>query len=238
VVAGDPQVRREREALGDYLRGAYRAPEVAGQRLEELVDRQGWTSASSRVFADPGVLGELRGRTGIFASRAAQDERQRATYLVTSVAAGMDGVGKAEAQAAGAHRAAVAAQLKADATGIPRLSAKAEAAVGAMRQASGDAGRAAAWRAAQSDQAVAEELRRFEQAAWRRLGEDGMRALLRGEGRAEAAAHPSVPHEQEAALGRVAAITGGLRQAEGAAERQVSAQRQQLGLQQGRGMRI
>lgn len=65
-----------------------------------------------------------------------------------------------------------------------------------------------------------------------------MRALLRGEGRAGAAAHPSVPREQGAALGRVAAITSGLRQAEGAAERQASAQREQLSLQQGRGMRM
>jgi hypothetical protein len=52
-------VRREREALTDYLRGAYRDPAAVGRRLEELVDRQGWTSAAAHVA---GARGELRGR--------------------------------------------------------------------------------------------------------------------------------------------------------------------------------
>jgi hypothetical protein len=209
AAADDARVRREREALGDYLRGAYRDPEAAGRRLEELVDRQGWTSAAARVASDPDVLGELRGRTGLFAGRAARAERERAAGLAPVVAEAMRRIGAAEARAAGAHRWAVAAQLKADATGIPHLSARADAAVTAMAEAKDDAGRAAAWKATQRDRPVAAELRRFGEAVQTRLGRAGEHAV----------ANSSVPPEHRPALDRTRALTAALRVCEGASTR-------------------
>ena len=173
------------------------------------MDRQGWTSAAARVAGDPGALGELRGRTGFFAGRAARAERERAVGLAPVVVKAMGRVGAAEARVAGAHRATVAAQLKADATGVPRLSAKAEAAVAAMAEAKDNTGRAAALKAVRADPAVAGELRRFEAAARARLGG--------GSGRG--AAHPPTSVESRRALERVRTLTTALRTSEGATAR-------------------
>lgn len=236
VVAADPRVLREREALGNYLAGTYRDPTGAARRLEELVDRQGWASAAARVAADPGALGELRGKTGIFAGRAARAERERVLRGGPVIAGAMGRAAEAETRAAGWHHEAVERQLRADATGVPRLTAKAEAAVAAMGEAKDDTGRAAAWKAAQADPAVAGELRRFGEAVRGRLGEEGVRALLRSEHRLPggAAVFPGVPRERMAALDRVAAVVAGLRVGEGASARLTLAQRQG----QTRGMRM
>jgi hypothetical protein len=75
AVAADAAVRREREARWDYLRGAYRDPHAAPAALDEMVKRQGWTSAAARVAADPLQLGALRGREGLFAGADARAER-------------------------------------------------------------------------------------------------------------------------------------------------------------------
>lgn len=228
VVASDPRVGREREALGHYLAGTYRDPAAAGRQLEVLVDRQGWTSAAARIAAEPGALGELRGGTGLFAGRAARAERQDALRSGPAIAGAMGRVAEAEGRAADWYREAVEAQLRADATGVPRLSARAEAAVAAVAEAKDDAGRVAAWTAVQADPAVAGELRGFGQAARVRLGEEGLRAALRGEHRLTdgAAAPATVPREHAAALDRMATTMKAVRAGEGAGARLATAQRQ------------
>jgi hypothetical protein len=77
-VAADAAVQREREARWSYLRGAYRDPHAARAALDELVKTQGWTSAASRVAADPLQLGELRGKQGLFVGAGARAEREAA----------------------------------------------------------------------------------------------------------------------------------------------------------------
>ena len=66
MVAADPSVQREREARWSYLQGAYQGPYAARAALDELVKSQGWTSAASRIAADPLQLGALRGKEGAF----------------------------------------------------------------------------------------------------------------------------------------------------------------------------
>ena len=71
--------------------------------------------------------------------------------------------------------------MQADATGIPKLSERAQAAIGVARAAKTDKERAEAWKATTSDKAVAGELTAFAAAVEKRFGEDGVRAMVRAE---------------------------------------------------------
>ena len=150
AVAADKSVQREREARWSYLQGAYRDPHAARAALDELVKAQGWTSAASRVAADPLQLGELRGKEGLFAGAKARAERAAAQRAAGAIGASLERIGAAEARAERTYRTSVEAQRAADATGIPRLSETAMAAIGAMSMAKEDRERAEAWRAAQA----------------------------------------------------------------------------------------
>ncbi len=114
VVASDAQVRRELEARSIYLQTAYRDPRAATTRLNELVARDGATSAARRLSTEPGCLGELRGREGLFAGGKARAERQAAMRAAAAIGPNVTRLSEAEAQAAQGYRASVAAQLKAD----------------------------------------------------------------------------------------------------------------------------
>jgi len=95
-----------------------------------------------------------------------------------------------------------------------------------------------AWRAVQADKQVAGELERFASAVEQRFGAEGMRAVLRAEGRAGAVTSASVAPEQRPALDRVAGLTATLKQGEraGASLAQREAEREHQG--QRRGMRM
>ena len=121
AVAADKEAQREREARWRYLQGTYRDPHAARAALDELVKRQGWTSAAARVAADPDQLGELRGKEGFFASAKARAERDAAQRAAGAIGPSLERIGTAEARAERAWRTGVEAQRAADATGIPRL---------------------------------------------------------------------------------------------------------------------
>lgn len=136
-------------------------------------------------------------------------------------------IGAAEGAAERTYRAAVQSQLAADATGIPRLSAKAEAAVGTVLAAKDDAGRRAAWKTAEADAGVGAELVAFRAAVAQWFGDDQVRTMLRIQGRPGAIQSPGQARDQ-AAIDRVAQLTYGLYQGERAAERHAQAERQTL----------
>ena len=75
AVAANGAVQREREARWSYLQGAYRDTYAARATLDELVKREGWTSAAARLARQPEQLGELRGKVGWLASASAKQER-------------------------------------------------------------------------------------------------------------------------------------------------------------------
>jgi hypothetical protein len=91
-----------------------------------------------------------------------------------------------------AYVAAVTAQKAADATPVPKLSEKAKAAVAAIAATGSSEERAKAWRVAQADADVADELKRFSAAVVRRFGAEGVRAMLRAAHAGQAVAHASV----------------------------------------------
>ena len=88
-------------------------------------------------------------------------------------------IGAAETSVATAYRADVEAKRTAEATGLPQLSDRAQAALAGVMAAKGADGRAEAWKALQGDKMVASEVKRFMGAAERRFGAEGVRAFDR-----------------------------------------------------------
>ena len=237
AVAKDRAVQEEREALPHYLFGAYRDPDAAKTRLDDMVQHQGWTSTAARLAPEPAQLGELRGRVGFFAGTKAKAEREAAERAAAAVAPSLERIATAETRAAQAYRESVEAQRWADATPIPKLSTRAEAAVAALAAPHDDKIRAALWRDITADKSTDAELRRFSAAVQRRFGDDTVRAMLRAEGRPVEAA--SVPRQHQAGLATVSRTVHALRQGERASTRQAAAerlaQRQELGYRRGLG---
>jgi len=222
AVAGDRAAEREREALGHYLEGAYRDPNGARSRLDELVERDGHVSAARRLTADPGQLGELLGRTGLFAGGKAREERTRAERVAEAVGPAVSRIGEAETKAAQDYRTSVERQLAAEATGVPRLSERAQAVVEAIAVAKDDAVRAEAWKTTRNEEQVRNELASFAASAGKRFGEDGVRAMLRAErpGAKPYEGDPSVDAEHRAAVAEAARTVASIRAGESAAASQ------------------
>ena len=108
------------------------------------------------------------------------------------------------------------AQRKADATPIPKLTARAEAAVATLAAAADEKARAELWRGITADQTIGPELRRFSAAVQQRFGDDTVRAMLRSRGGPVEAA--SVPRAHQAAFATVSRTVHTLRQGERADE--------------------
>jgi BID domain of Bartonella effector protein (Bep) len=235
AVAKDHAVQQERDALPHYLRGAYRDPHAVQARLGEMVQRQGWTSTVARVAQDPTLLGELRGRVGLLAGTRARIERAMAERAAAAVAASLERIAAAQARAAQAYRGSVEAQRQADATPIPKLSVRAEAAVVALAAAPDEKVRAELWGSITADTSIDAELRRFSAAVQQRFGDETVRAMLRAEGRAVEAT--SVPRQHQAALAAVSRTVHSLKQGEWAGAQQAQSerltQRQLLGYRPG-----
>ena len=227
AVSEDRVVRREKEALWLALRTAYRDPHAAKALLDEMVKRQGWTSTAARLGPDPTQLGALHGRSGLFAGRWAKLERAEALGSANAIASHLKRIGAAETKAALAYRASVEAQREADATPVPKLSARAEAAMAAMAATSDEAVRADVWRGLTTDKAIGAELERFSAAVRQRFGEDTVRGMLRSRG--DLAATPSVPRQDRAAATAVSRTVHALREGERADTAERLTQRQTLG---------
>jgi hypothetical protein len=179
AVAADPQARREREALGRYVAGAYRDPREAHSRLSELIKTHGHTSAAQRLAADPQQLGELQGKVGLLAGGAGRQERVRAERVAQAVGPAVARIGEAEGLVAAMYRSKHEADRVALATGVPRLSERAQAALRMVSGALDSEGRARAWTALQGSEALAGEVKRFGEAVRGRFGIEGVRTLER-----------------------------------------------------------
>ena len=234
----DPRAQENRRALGVWVEHAYRDPAEAWRRLEALEKAEGGPEGAKRALeapGGPGLLGDLRGRLGWFASAASRAERDAAERCARAVPGGLARLREAEQAAGRAYVAEVGEQRKRDAVEIPGLSAAAWGAVRAIERAAeragaperhgaaaarGSDGAAAlrrqeaageAWaREVAAKPAVAAELRAFADAAERRLGADGANGLVRG---ARAAAHGggAEPREREGLAGVGRALAAELR---------------------------
>ncbi len=217
-------MQQEREALPHYLRGAFRDPHAAQVQLDDGVHsvRAGPApqSASRRT---PPELGALRGRAGFFAGTTAKAERAMAERAAAAVAPSLERIATAEARAAQGYREGVEAQLRADATPIPKLTVRAEAAVAALAAVPDQEARAELWTGITADKVIGAELQRFSDAVQRRLGGDAVRAMLRAGGRPIEAA--SVGRQHQAALAAVSRAVHTIKQGEWASARQAEVAR-------------
>ena len=262
AVERDRQVQERRRDLEVWMRHAYCDPGEAQTRLAALEQAEGGAPGAKRTLEQggPALLGELEGKSGWFASASSKAERAAAVRCAGSIGGGLVRLREAEEGAGRRYTAAVEAQRLQDAVAVPGLSAAAQAAVRAVEQA-GDAaereakarpgyspvwgwladrqgaGVAEAWaREVVARPEVAAELRSFAAAAAQRLGEDAVRELVRGARSAQD--KPGQP-EGLAAIGRALAAAGeGRRAHETTQERARQAERERLGLRQGRGMRM
>jgi len=262
AVARDRQVQERRRELGVWVRQAYRDPNAAWERLAALEAAEGGPKGTERTLAHGGaeLLGELWGKTGWFASAASKAERDAAVRCGGAVGGGLLRLREAEERAGQGYVRGVDAQRARDGVEVPGLSLAAWAAVRAVEQAGDAAEREAkakpgyspvwgpltarqspavaeAWAQEVAGRpAVAAELRAVMEAAGQRLGEDGVRDLVRG---ARGAQGGPEAREGLAGIGRALAAVGEGQRAHAAQqERAREAERERLGLRQGRGMRM
>jgi Ti-type conjugative transfer relaxase TraA len=226
-VSNDKAVQREDQALSTWVQTAYRDPSEATKRLDALVARDGFASAARRIERDPAQLGDYAGKTGLFAGAAAKQERANALRVAEAIGPGLARLGEAEASTARDYRAGVERQLQADATGIPKLSERAQVAIDAASAAKTDKERAEAWKATTSDKPVAGELTAFAAAMEKRFGADGVRAMLRADqpgAKAFEAGASVAPAERQAAAEAGRAMAA-VKRGESAVEKVAQAER-------------
>ena len=264
AVARSRDVQERRRSLGVWVRQAYRDPNTAWERLATLEAAEGGPKGAERALGrhdgGPELLGELRGKTGWFTSAVSRAERDTAERCARAVGGGLVGLREAEERAWQGYVRGVEAQRARDAVEVPGLSPAAWAAVRAVekagdvaeREAKAKPGYSPVWGplTARQDATVAEawahrvlakpgveeELRAFAEAAGKRLGEDGARELVRG---ARSAQDGPRQREGMAGIGRALAASGeGQRAHATVQERAREAERERLGLRQGRGMRM
>ncbi len=261
AVTRDAQVQQRRGDLTLWMRQAYRDPNAAWAELEGRRYAEGGAPGLERALrhGGPELLGELRGKTGWLASSVAKAERAQAERSGNALPGALERVREAEVAAQRSYVAGVEAQRARDLVEVPGLSLASWAALRAVEQAGQEAQRGAkadsvwnrltvqtspevaeAWaREVVGRPEVAAELQAVMEAAGQRLGEDGVRVLLR------AAAAPTSqeagPREGVAgmaAIGRVLTASYDGRRAREAQERARESQRQSLSPRQGHRPRI
>ena len=236
VVARDENVRREHEDRAIYVQSAYRDPKAATARLDELLARDGALSAARRLTAEPGLLGELRGREGFFAGAKARAERVNSVNAAAAIGPNLTRSVEVEGKAAQDYRASVETQMKADGTAIPNLSERAIVALDAVSTARTDAARSDAAKALNGAPEVKREVDAFRKAVETRFGEDGARAMARPAVAGKSFEHSSVPKVQQAALDRATKLYSSAR----GSEREIGrmAETERLSARQSQGARM
>ncbi|MDT8278494.1 Ti-type conjugative transfer relaxase TraA [Roseomonas mucosa] len=191
AVEADPGVFAARSSLSWLLERAYREPEPARAHLAGLRRAWGPEAIARQLQEQPELLGRLRGREGFLASTDQVIERRSAIRAAGQIGEALAGLRRVEAEARQRYRTAEAARRPAQAVAVPGLSARALAAVEALREigegaemsllqrrGEGLAKREVArgpravaiWRAIVAEASLYAELEAFRTAAVRRLG--------------------------------------------------------------------
>ncbi|MER8555988.1 AAA family ATPase [Mesorhizobium sp. M1217] len=225
AVSRDADVQREREARSIYLEAAYRDPKSAAQRLDEIIARDGPTSAAQRISADTSLVGELRGREGFFAGARAREERTAAEQATAAIGPNIVRTAEFENRAERSYRTQVEKQLKADAVEVRDVSDRAKAALQKIAMAKDDRERAEAFKAVSADQEVRREIATFKKSIEVRFGEDGAREIARATASGKSFEHPSVRKSDQVRLGEAAALYSAARSGEVASRQEAETER-------------
>lgn len=193
-------------------------------------------SPARRIAVAPTILGDLQGREGLLAGRAARQERERALTVTAALTEALHHLGARQEEAGKAYVASVTAQKAADAMPIPKLSEPAQAAVAAIATAGSGDERDKAWTAVQADAGIAGELARFSGAMKQRFGAEGVRAMLRAV--PQAVVHASVPAAYQGALQEVARATAAVTAGEQAQARETQSLAEAQRLSEGKRLKM
>ena len=192
ALVGEPTSLRDH--MQPFLARAYRDPAAAWARLEALLQTHADEDAVAALLKQqgPGALGKLRGRTGMFASEKARDERWEAEQAADAIPRELPRPREKQRRLSESYRAQLEADRRRETIAVPGLTATALTAIDSLKQAGADTARIAkdtavdrltpreiaqaaragpVWAAIQADPLLRSELTAFRRAAERRLGD-------------------------------------------------------------------
>ncbi|WP_029006377.1 Ti-type conjugative transfer relaxase TraA [Azorhizobium doebereinerae] len=178
-LVADPALSRQWEEVSTRFRFVFAEPEAAFRKVDvDGMIRNADTARStlSRIATRPESFGALKGKTGLLASRADREDRERAALNVPALARDLERYLRARAEAEDKHETEErAARVKA-AVDIPALSPAAKNVLERVRDAIDRNDVPAALAFSLEDKMVKAELEGFARAVSERFGERSMLA--------------------------------------------------------------
>ncbi|MCJ8057008.1 Ti-type conjugative transfer relaxase TraA [Shinella curvata] len=173
-LAADPALKKQWEEVSMRFHHVYAQPEAAFKAANVdamLIDQATAAKAIAKIAAEPEVLGALKGKTGVFASRADKSDRDRALRNVTPLADSISDYLRQRGDAERRNHAEELAVRKQVALEIPALSANAKSVLERVRDAIDRNDLPAGLEYALADKMVKAELEGFAKAVTKRFGE-------------------------------------------------------------------
>ena len=195
-LAADPGLKRQWEEVSTRFRFVFADPEAAFRNVDVdtmLKNPDVATSTLAKLTDRPESFGPLKGKTGLFASRADKQDRQRAELNAPALVRDLDRYLRLRAEAERKHEAEERAARHKVSVEIPALSPAATQALERVRDAIDRNDLPAALAFALEDRMVKAELEGFARAVSARFGE---RSLL-----SDAAKTPDGPAFETLAAG-------------------------------------
>lgn len=173
-LASDPALKKQWEEVSMRFHHVYAQPEAAFKAANVdamLSDPATAAKTLSRITAEPEAFGSLKGKTGVFASRAEKLDRDRALKNVTPLADSISDYLRQRGDAARRNRAEELAVRRQVALEIPALSSNAKSVLERVRDAIDRNDLPSGLEYALADKMVKAELEGFAKAVTERFGE-------------------------------------------------------------------
>jgi Ti-type conjugative transfer relaxase TraA len=188
-LSADPALKKQWEEVSMRFHHVYAQPEAAFKAANVdamLSDQAIAAKAISRIAAEPEAFGTLRGKTGVFASRADKSDRDRALKNITPLAESISDYLRQRGDAERRNHAEELAGRKQVAVEIPALSNSAKSVLERVRDAIDRNDLPAGLEYALADKMVKAELEGFAKAVTERFGERTFLPLAAKDTRGEA----------------------------------------------------
>ncbi|MBW8285259.1 MAG: Ti-type conjugative transfer relaxase TraA, partial [Rhizobium sp.] len=173
-LAADPALKKQWEEVSMRFHYVYAQPEAAFKAANVdamLSDQKTAAKMISRIATEPEALGALKGRTGVFASRADKSDRDRALKNVMPLAGSISDYIRQRGDAERRNHAEELAARRQVALEIPALSANAKSVLERVRDVIDRNDLPAGLEYALADRQVKAELEGFARAVTERFGE-------------------------------------------------------------------
>ncbi len=179
-LAADAGLKKQWEEVSSRFQVVYAEPEAAFKAINVdaiLTDEAAAKSMIAKISTDPESFGALKGKTGMFASRAHKQDREKATLNAPALARNLEGYLRHRAEAERRHvteERSIRAKLSID---IPALSPSAKETLERVRDAIDRNDLPAGLEFGLADKQVKAELEGFARAVSERFGERTFLAL-------------------------------------------------------------